>query len=206
MIILKKKLSLILFLIVISIAFDSCTMISKKHFDAVSYLGDIKSYTSDMVINVKNKRQVIEYNVKSFYSVSDGYRVEIGKDRVYIYNRDKVYVSDIENGAFYVMNKDEDNVFKYSFIQEFLNIVYTDEKVDTSYVKENNKSYQVISVILPGSNRNMYKETLYFLVDDKRPEKAIVYNTKDEETIEISYKNFKANAKVDKKLFKSVNK
>lgn len=202
----KKKFSLILFLIVISLVFNSCTMISKKHFDAVNYLGDIKSYTSDMVIDVKNRRQVIEYNVKVFYSVSEGYRVEIGKDRVYIYNKDKVYVSDIENGTFYVMNKDEDNVFKYSFIQEFLNIVYTDEKVDTSYVKENNKSYQVISAILPGSNRNMYRETLYFLVDDKRPEKAIVYNTKDEETIEISYKNFKANANVDKKLFKSVNK
>lgn len=181
-------------------------MMSKKHFDAVSYLGDIKSYTSDMVIDVKNRRQVIEYNVKAFYSVNEGYRVEIGKDRVYIYNRDKVYVSDVENGSFYVMNKDEDNVFRYSFIQEFLNIVYTDEKVDVSYVKENNKSYQVISAILPGSNRNMYRETLYFLVDDKRPEKAIVYNTKDEETIEISYKNFKANVDVDKKLFKSVNK
>jgi len=201
----KKCLLLFLSLLLIlgSMLLISCDKKPKDTNDITTYLKNMESYTTEMNMDVKNDKQIINYKAKQSYLQGGGYKLELNKSRVFIYKNDnKIYVSDKNNGTKYVQSKDFDEVFKLSFIGEYIGLLYTNEEIKYVSKTINNIEYTVIDLLIPGSNKNTTKALLYVNNKSMLPEKMIIYDINGKEKINITYTNFLPNVKVEPSLFK----
>ncbi len=201
----KKKLLLFLTVILYfsSILLTSCNKKPVNCNDIVSFLKNMKSYTSEMNMDIKNDKQTISYKAKQSYLRGGGYKLELNKDRVFIYKDDKIYISDKNNGTKYVQSKDFDEVFKLCFIGEYIGLLYTNEEIKYSIEKINGIEYSVIDLFIPGSNKNINNAVLYVNSKSMLPEKLIIYDIKGNEKINVTYTNFLANIKIEPTEFSS---
>jgi len=161
------------------------------------------SYTTDMNMDVKNVKQTINYKAKQSYLRGGGYKLELNKSRVFIFkDDDKIYVNDKNSGTKYVQSKDFDEVFKLSFIGEYIGLLYTDEEIKYATKNINGIEYTVIDLFIPGSNKNINRALLY--VNNKKmvPDKMVIYDIKGSEKIDITYTNFIPNPEVEPSEFK----
>ncbi|MCH3965870.1 MAG: hypothetical protein LKE46_16775 [Clostridium sp.] len=179
----------------------SCNKRMKNTEDVINYLKDLDSYSCNVKIQIKNDKQNIEYNGTQFYSREYGNRFEIGKDRIMIYKKNKIFVQDLKNGSVYNTEDDFDSLFKLCFIDEYVYLIYTNEKVDNSFKKIYNEEYQVISLDIPGNNKNICKARLYMNSETGSPGYLIIYDSLGDEKVKVEYSNFKQNVKLEKKLF-----
>lgn len=202
-----KKILLILISFVIIIVVSSCGFRDNSKKDNISYLKNLKSYSTDMDIEVKNDKQNLNYSGRQIFSLGLGYRLELNKDRVLIYKEDKIYVTDLNNGQKYTTDMNFDDVYKISFLGKFIDLLYTNETIKTSYKTIDNNQYELINTVMPDSNRNISYGILYIEADKRLPKKLIIYDNKGKEKIIVTYKNFIPNYDVDETLFKvSANK
>jgi len=199
----KKGVLLILWgVIIFSIIFaGGCKPRDKDVIDVIDYIKEINTYSCKFEMVLKNDKQVLNYSGKQFYDKKVGYRLELGKDRVFVFKGDKVFVSDLQNGGKYTMNKDAQSVFNLSFVGEFINLLYTNEKIKSNYKTINGKNYQLIELTIPGGIRELNKAVLYVDVHDCLPEKLIVYDVKGNEKIQVNYLEFTPNTTINKQLF-----
>lgn len=167
----------------------------------IDNLKDLKSYSTNMSIEIKNDKQKLKYDCKQMYKRGVGYRLEIDKNRVLVFKDDKIYVTDLENNCLYSTGKEFDEVYKIGFIGEYIKLLYTDEKINYSNKKENEKEYLLIDLIIPSNNKNIKRAVMWVEKKEKKPYKTIIYNEDSEETIEIKYNNFQKNIDVNNKLF-----
>jgi len=201
-----KKCSLLflsLLLILSSLLLTSCDKKPKDTNDITNFLKNMESYTTDMNMDVKNAKQTINYKAKQFYLRGGGYKLELNKSRVFIYkDDDKIYVNDKNSGTKYVQSKDFDEVFKLSFIGEYIGLLYTDEEIKYATKNINGIEYTVIDLFIPGSNKNINRALLY--VNNKKmvPDKMVIYDINGSEKIEITYTNFIPNAGIEPSEFK----
>ena len=79
---------------------------NSEYGDSIDYLKNLESYSCDVDINIKNKKQTIQYKGKQFYNKELGYRFELNKDRILLYTNNKIFVKDLANGVKY--NKDKE--------------------------------------------------------------------------------------------------
>ena len=199
-----KKSSFVLLFIFLSfglIFFSGCR---KKIIDpnlTTMYLKELTSYSCGADIKIKNNRDTYTYSTYQIYSKEVGTRIELGKDRVYIYLDDKIYVTDLKNNLKYLMDKNVDGIYRLSIIEEYVNLLYTNENIKYNYKNIDGQKYQTIELIIPGNNRNMSKAILYVNVKTKLPHKLYIYDSKDQERVEIVYNEFKPNIEIDKGLF-----
>lgn len=197
-----KKLFIVFTICFIGIfIFTSCGKKTKNTEDVINYLKDLDSYSCSVKIQIKNDKQTIKYNGKQFYSKLYGNRFELGKDRVIIYKKDKIFVQDLKNEATYNIDEDFDGLFKLCFIDEYVYLIYTNEKVDNSFKNIYNEEYQVIGLNIPGNNKNIYKAQLYMNSTTCTPKYLIIYDSEGEKRVEVEYNNFKQNLNLQKNLF-----
>lgn len=195
----KKNLPLFL---IILIAFSfmllaACNKKPKNTNDILTYLKNMESYTTEMTMDIKNDKQTINYKARQSYLRGGGYKLELNKSRVFIYKTDdKIYVSDKNNGTKYVQSKDFDEVFKLSFIGEYIGLLYTNEEIKYELQKINNIQYSVINLYIPGNNKNINNALLYVNCKSMLPEKLIIYDIKGKEKINIKYSKFLPNVKI----------
>ena len=79
--------------------------------------------------------------------------------------------------------------------------LYTNEEIKVDLRDEGDFRYEVITLTIPGNNRNAVKAEL-FVEDEKNiPKKLIIYDSKHNESAVINYTNFIPNSNLDKKLF-----
>ncbi|MGH4050643.1 MAG: germination lipoprotein GerS-related protein [Clostridium sp.] len=200
----KKILLLLLssLMIIGLVLLTSCVTKPKDTNDITRFLKNMDSYTTDMNIDVINPKQTINYKAKQSYLLGGGYKLELNEDRVFIYKNDnKIYVNDKNNGTKYVQSKDFDEVFKLSFIGEYIGLLYTNEEIKYVTKTINDTEYTVIDLLIPGSNKNINKALLY--VDTKKmiPDKMVIYDVNGKEKINISYTNFLPNVKIEPSVF-----
>lgn len=201
----KRSILLLLSLLLIlsSIILTSCGKKPKDNNDVTTYLKNMESYTTNLTMDVKNDKQTIRYKAKQTYKQGGGYKLELNKSRTFIYKNDnKIYVSDKNNGAKYVQNKDFDGVLKLSFIGEYIGLLYTNEKIEYSTKTINGIEYTVINLFIPGNNKNINKALLYVNNKSMLPEKMFIYDIDNKEKIGITYTNFLANVKINPSEFK----
>jgi len=199
-----KKNSLILLFIFLSFQLIFLSGCRKKNIDPNSttlYLKELSSYSCKVDIKIKNTKDTYTYSTNQIYSKEIGTRVELGEDRVYIYLEDKVYVTDLKNKLKYVMDKNVDGIYRLSIIEEYVNLLYTNENIKYKLKNLDGEEFQTIELIIPGNNRNMSKAILYVNMKTKLPYKLYIYDSKGQERAEISYNEFKPNAEIDKGLF-----
>ena len=199
-----KKSSIVVLFIFFSfglIFFSGCR---KKNTDPNSltmYLKELSSYSCRADIKIKNSKDTYTYSTNQSYLKDIGSRIELGKDRVYIYLDDKIYVTDLKNNLKYLMDKNVDGIYRLSIIQEYINLLYTNENIKYNSKNIDGQEYQTIELIIPGNNRNMCKAILYVNTKTKSPYKLYIYDSKEQERVEIVYNDFKANIEVNKILF-----
>ncbi|AJA48859.1 hypothetical protein CPAST_c27920 [Clostridium pasteurianum DSM 525 = ATCC 6013] len=196
-----KKILLIFISIVLILIVTGCGK-GKNDKSSIAYLKDLKSYTTDMSIEVKNNKQKLDYSGRQMYFLGLGYRLELNNQRVLIYKDDKIYITDLQNGNKYITDMNFDDVYKISFLGNFIDLLYTNERIKTSYKTVNGKKYELINTDMPDSNRNISHGILYVDVNKKIPQKLVVYDIKENEKFIVNYKNFVPNCSVDKSLFR----
>jgi outer membrane lipoprotein-sorting protein len=195
------KRVLLIVLAVITVAAGGCVRKEKSDKEVVAYFKSIDSYKCQANITITNDRQDIEYECNVFYDGSKGGRIELGKDRVFLYKNDKIEVQDNISNRRYSVEESFDNLFYLTFINEYIKLMYVNE--DTKYYIEeaNGKRFQLIELTIPDNNRNMAKAVLYVDAKALVPEKILIYDNKGKERIRFTYLNFAANEKLDDKLF-----
>ena len=201
-----KKVSLLflsLLVLLSSVLFTACNKTPKDTNDITTYLKNMDSYTTNMDMDIKNDKQTINYEAKQTYLKGGGYKLELNKNRVFIYKADdKIYVNDKNNGRSYVQSKNFDEVYKLSFIGEYIGLLYTNEEIKYVTKNINNIEYTVIKLFIPGNNKNINNGLLYVNNKSMLPEKMVIYDTFGKEKINITYTNFLANVKIDPTEFK----
>ncbi len=162
----------------------------------------MESYTTEMNMDIKNDKQTINYKAKQSYLRGGGYKLELNKNRVFIYKTDdKIYISDKNNGTKYVQSKDFDEVLKLCFIGEYIGLLYTNEEIKYVTKNINDIEYTVIDLFIPGSNKNINNALLYVNTKKMIPEKMVIYDIKGKEKINITYTNFLPNVKIEPSEF-----
>ncbi|MCM0651076.1 hypothetical protein NBE98_22210 [Clostridium swellfunianum] len=199
----SRKL-LILFAVFIGMAalLSSCKSGQRDPNDILYFLKELDSYSTDFVMETKNDKQTINQEGKQFYNKQQGYRLELGQDRIFIHKPDKIYVQDVKNNFKYTLDKEFNSGYKITFINEYINLLYTNEEIKIDFKDVEGKKYQLIELLIPGGNKDTAKAVMYVEVKTRLPEWVIVYDEKENERIKITYKNFQANPELKTELFK----
>jgi outer membrane lipoprotein-sorting protein len=171
--------------------------------DILYFLKNLDGYSTDFVMETKNDKQTITQEGKQFYNKAQGYRLELGQDRVFIYKSDKIYVHDVKNNFRYTLDKEFNNGYKISFINEYINLLFISEKIKQDFKNIEGKKYQLIELLIPGGSIETSKAVMYVETKTRLPEWIFVYDEKENERIKITYKNFVSNPEVDLELFKT---
>ena len=191
-----------LLLLLSSVVLTSCDKKPKDTNDITTYLKNMKSYTTDMNMDVKNDKQKINYKARQVYLQGGGYKLELNNDRVFIFKTDdNIYISDKNNGTKYVQSKDFDVVLKLSFIGEYIGLLYTNEEIKYVIKTINDIEYTVIDLFIPSGNKNINNALLYVNNKSMIPEKMVIYDINGKEKIEITYTNFLPNVEVEPSEF-----
>ena len=131
-----------------------------------------------------------------------GYKLELNKDRVFIYKADdKIYISDKNNGAKYTQSKDFDEVLKLCFVGEYIGLLYTNEEIKYDIKTINDIEYTVIDLFIPGNNKNINNALLYVNNKNMLPEKLVIYDAAGKAKIEVTYTKFLPNVKLEASEF-----
>jgi outer membrane lipoprotein-sorting protein len=200
----KKRILLLLSLLLIlsSIILTSCGEKPKDTNDITTFLKNMESYTTEMNIVVKNDKQTINYNARQSYLRGGGYKLELNKDRVFIYKTDdKIYINDKNNGTKYTQSKDFDEVLKLCFIGEYIGLLYTNEEIKYDIKNINDIEYTVIDLFIPSNNKNINNALLYVNSKNMIPQKLVIYDIRGKEKIEVTYTNFLPNVKIEASEF-----
>jgi hypothetical protein len=196
------KRLLLVFLLMMTMAFTGC--MKKSHVDVSSNikksLDNLKSYMSDVDVELHNNKNVKKYSMKQFYK--DGrYRMEIydesdKPDKVIVFdgNRSYVYFSKV-NQTF--IEDNSDNIPAYSLFASFV----TNFKKAGEIKEEDGEEYYRIDVPIPDGNTFMYNEVMEFSKKDYKPSSLKIYDIKGKLFAEIRYKNFMYNPKLEDGLF-----
>ena len=79
-----KKILLIFAFFVLIISVTGCESKNRGEKDTITYLKNLKSYSTDMNMEVKNDKQKLNYSGRQIYSLGLGYRLELNNERVLI--------------------------------------------------------------------------------------------------------------------------
>lgn len=200
----KKKLLLVLSFLLFfsSILLISCNKKTKNADDILTFLKNMESYTTEMNMDIKNDKQTINYKAKQTYMRGGGYKLELNSNRIFIFKTDdNIYVSDKNNGRAYVQSKDFDEVFKLSFIGEYIGLLYTNEEIKYTMKNINDIEYTVVDLFIPGNNKNINNALLYVNSKSMLPERLVIYDIKGKEKINITYSKFLPNVKIEPSEF-----
>ncbi|SHH57861.1 germination lipoprotein GerS-related protein [Clostridium grantii] len=171
--------------------------------DVISELKEIGAYSCDIAIHNKNSKQTVTYNCKQYYNSQFGHRLEIDDERILIFKGNDISINDLNNGAFYSTDDDFDSVFKLSFVEEYIGLLYTDEEIKYVFENEEGKNIMLIYLNIPGSNRNLNKAVMYVDADEVVPIKTIIYDFQDKEKIQFVYENFQKSEDVGEERFQT---
>ncbi|BDR65432.1 germination lipoprotein GerS-related protein [Clostridium tetani] len=181
--------------------FYSCNIKKDSSEDSLDVIKNIDSYSCDCIIKLKNESGLIEYNTIQHYKKKMGSIIELDKDRIFAYKNDKIYVKDLKNKSKYKLEKDFDEVFKLSILGEYIGLMYTNQDIKVNEKTVNGIEYDVVSLSIPGVNRNIRKGELYIDKKGKYPEGLKIFDERGKERITIQYKNFQGNIDIEDELF-----
>lgn len=171
---------------------------------AFDYVKSITNYISDIRITFKNDRNEEIIFLKQYISSDNKYRLDLEGERSYIYKDDKIYVKDIKNNREYFLEENFDEVYKYSFLNEYIKLIYSMDEVSyftESYVDgDEHKTYFAARVNLPTNNLNINYAVLY-LNENYTPLKLEIFDSKDKLRVLVEYITFDVVGEIDKSLF-----
>ncbi|NLM34188.1 MAG: outer membrane lipoprotein carrier protein LolA [Clostridiales bacterium] len=193
---------LLLIFVVISVGISTaCAKRQRSEKEVVDHIKNMQSYQCKTKILVHNDRQDLEYQCNLYYDRNNGNRLELGKDRIYIFKDNITEVQDNVNKRRYTVESQFEDLYYFTFVNEYIKLIYVNE--DTKYYIEekDGKRYQLIELTIPANNRNINKAVLHVDAESLVPAKILIYDSNNRKRVDIAYSDFKANIKLDKKLF-----
>lgn len=158
--------------------------------EVIDMLKSINKYTSDVEINIINDKQKIVLNGHQEYDKGKVCKLKLNDNREFLYKDGKIHVKDKENKKQYTINEDFDIFYKLSFVEQYVNLIYNNQNVKYKYKTIDDKEYMEVLLDLPYMNRSLTKAELYVDYKNVTPYKVKIYNHKNEEKVNIIYKNF----------------
>ncbi len=196
-----KKLLILLIIVTSLFTLVSCKKIEENPEKTVEDLKKIDKYTCDMLITTSNDCGDTTYDCRQYYNKEYGHRLDLDGERIIVYGLNDIRIGDLNNGIVYSGEPSYDRVFKLSFLEEYIGLLYTNEEIKYSFIEENDVKYQLIKMDLPGNNRNLASAIMYVNIDDMIPTKTLVYDYKGNERILYTYLKFDTKAELEKEIF-----
>ncbi|WP_142415181.1 germination lipoprotein GerS-related protein [Hathewaya massiliensis] len=159
-------------------------------------LKSIESYSTNISITCKNNKQELVYTGKQKYLKNKGSLIELGKN-TYLYKDGKRYVKNNDTGKVIEEKAEKEDVFRLSFIEEYLNYLYTEQNLKNIKTKSEGKDEETLCFQLLGNNENLRSAKLIISNIEGLPKELIILNKKNEVTVKIKYENFLKNEKVN---------
>ena len=184
----------IIFSILFLFILVSCKPIKIENSEqAFDYVKGIKNYTSDVRITFKNERNEESIFLRQYSCYNGSYRLDLEEERIYIYADDKIFVEDLKNKKKYFLEENFDEVYKYSFLNEYFKEFYDDgnKKIDIYGAKVN----------LPINNLNINSATLYLDGEKFSPIRLEIFDIKGNIRILVEYLTFEVLEEIDLQLF-----
>lgn len=198
----KKGIILLLTGIFVFFILSGCGKKELQTGDVIKQLKEMNAYSCDIEIHNKNSKQEVVYYCKQYYNSEYGHRLDIDEERILIFRGNDIQINDLNSGDFYSTSKDFDSVFKLSFIEEYIGLLYTDDEVKCVFENENGRNVMLIYLNIPGSNRNLSKAVMYVDAENAVPIKTVIYDYSDCEKIQFIYKNFVKTEEIGEDRFK----
>jgi outer membrane lipoprotein-sorting protein len=186
-------------ILVLSCLFQGCGKKKLTPYLALQHLRTLNSYSCSMEISVSNEKQNQVIKAIQLYLKNSGTRIEVEKERIYTIKKDNMYVKDLVNGISYSIGTTEGGIYSLSVVEEYLNLIYTDEGVKNINIDGN--EYMQFNFQIPYNNKNIQKGAFYVDTKQGLPFKLCIFDSTDKKTVEINYRDFKLNAKLSQALF-----
>ncbi|WP_138203512.1 germination lipoprotein GerS-related protein [Haloimpatiens lingqiaonensis] len=164
----------------------------KKENEVIDIVKSIEKYNSDVEINIVNSREKIQLKGKQTYVKGEVAKLEIDGGRQLVYKGEKIQIDDLESDNKYSVHESFDSIYKLSFMDEYIKLIYNNEKIKYKYKQIDGQEYLIVVLDLPYNNRNLNEIHLYLNYEEKKPYKVVIYSEKHEEKVNIVYKNFKS--------------
>lgn len=196
----KRKSYLLVVIIGIAIILSSCNLKQKSEKNIIKDLSKLKTYEAKLNVTFNNFREEREENWTQIYSKDLGYIIKLGEDRTYFYKDDNIYVTDNIANKKYVLEKEFDELYKYTVVEEVLKLLNNpDSKISCKNIE--GKNYTIVELVIPGSNRNLVRGEVIIDNSTAKLDKFTIYDLKGDERVKILYTEFLKNKEVDKSLF-----
>ncbi len=199
----KSRILLILLFIILIIV--GGLAIHEKLFkvypeDILKKVSEVKSYSSDVTYLFKNQRIEYKEDGKQIYHNKYGMKLCLS-DREQIYKDDKIVIKYTRDNKTYEVDKDYDEFYKYTFINEIQKFLTSNSEAKYSYETYEGKKCVIVEFNTLSGNDNIYKEIL--IIDAKKavPLRIDIYSKKEEERVTIYFKNFDTSGTVQKQIF-----
>ena len=169
--------------------------------DYLTKLKELNKYSTDITMTFKNDRVTDVYKGKLVFSREKGYILELDNGRRMIFNSDEIKIKDSITGDEYVRKTENDKIHKFIFLEEYIKLLYTDQKLNFTMQQENETEYLIIHLKINEENDNMKTASLWVDKVKVEPKKIVVYNKDNKESISIEYRNFDKNYNDEETVF-----
>lgn len=192
----KKNIFILIAICIVAVTFITIIGLGLKgkttdEEHVLEFLGEIKGYTSNVTIEIENDRGKNVYKAQQKYARNIGSKLEFQDGRTYLFKGGDIEVKDNHSGKEYTMDENLDEVLRYSFVSEYTGLLYINEELNFDTETVGDERYFIITTVIPGSNINMCKGSLYYSVDEHLPKKIIIYDNKGNTRVSYTYDNFK---------------
>lgn len=199
----RSILMLFCLMLIFPLILGACKKENDNPEEIITSIKNLNSYSTDFIMEIRNDKQVVTYEGKHYYDRTLGHTMELSENRRFVYKGDKIYAHDIKNDIKYTVDKEFDEGFIYTFVEEYAALLYTNEEVKYDYKEMEGKRYQIIKLLIPGSNKNIDNASMYVDMETLLPEYVFIYDKDNNEKVKVTYKNFIADVKLDEKLFET---
>lgn len=193
-------------LLVACIVLFGCSGNIGKEDKVIQRLKNIKSYSCNAAVKVRNNKSIMKYELKHFYKKSIGFRLEVVKPdelkgQILIYRANEFLSYNPASDNTLVID-DSNQIFGYHILLGTFLQYYNDYEIaDIGSGDYKDFKCYTYRFILANSNTYMNQAKCYINKKDGLPVKMDILDKDGNKTIEIEYTNFVLNPKIDKEIF-----
>jgi outer membrane lipoprotein-sorting protein len=175
-------------------------------YDAQKKIVNLDTYMCTAQITVYGNKSPQNYTAKHWFAAPDKYRIEVEapenlKGKVTIYNGKRAWTCHPRIGQEWLMENFTASPEQKMFLGYFINNFVNTENVKLTKEVMDENEYILLQTEIPGNHPYFSKEKLWFDIEKYYPYRLQVLDVDENVRIDVKYKNFRYNEKVDNRIF-----